>query len=206
NELTHGMAKIAFNRDDGVYLYNARTKESKYIVQGYEPDLSLTGDAIAFTVNRDDSLKNRTIQLFDLRSQTLREFQSLAKLNSRQPRWSHDGSKLAFDVIIDKRTHVGILNFSTGEWEDITKGLVFNDRIGVYFSSWSPGDGSVVCQDLSTIYEISLNGEVLNRIPINKVVPIGEVGSDIRFQFSQDKKALLFDGTRKSDNTAIYLF
>src|SRR5882724_8212756 len=30
DELTDGMAKIAFYRDDGVYLYTATTKESKY--------------------------------------------------------------------------------------------------------------------------------------------------------------------------------
>lgn len=206
DELTHGVAKIAFNREDGVYVYNARTKESKYIVQGYEPDISPTGDAIAFTVDRDDSLKNHTIQLFDLRTQSVREFQSLAKVNSRQPRWSHDGKKIGFDVIIDKRNEVGILDVTTGEWINLTKGLVTNNRIGPYFNSWSSDDGSIICQDLSTIYEISLDGSVLKTILVDGLVPRGEVGSDIRFQFSSDKKVLLFQGARQPDYTSIYLF
>jgi Tol biopolymer transport system component len=206
DELTHAMAKIAFNRDDGVYLYTATTKESKYVVKGYEPDISPAGEAIAFTVDRDASLKNRTIQLYDLRTHTVREFQSLAKLNSRQPRWSHDGTKIAFDAIIDRRNHVGILDVTTGEWEDITKGLVFNEPMGLYLNSWAFDDKSLLCHDLSAIYEISPTGAVLNRIPINNVVPSGDVASSIRFQFSQDKKLLLFDGARNPENTPIYLF
>lgn len=210
--LLYGMAKIAFERDDYVYLYDAQTEESQRIGEGYDPDISPKGDAVAFTADRDDSGTNRTIKLFSLHTKTISEFQSLAKLNVRQPRWSHDGTKLAFDVIIDRQGHVGILDVSTRQWEDITRGLNFNDPMGfnnpagVFLNSWSPDGESIVCQDLFTIYEISLNGNVVNRIPINKVVPAGEVASDIRLQFSRDKKLLLFDGSRNPEYTAIYLF
>lgn len=206
NQFPFGIAKIAFNRDDAVYLYNAQTRESRRIGDGYDPEISPTGDVVVFTAERDDSLKNRTIKLFSLQTNSTSEFQSLAKLNVRQPRWSHDGTKLAFDVIVDRRTHVGILDVSTGEWYDVTKGLVFNDRSGIYLNSWSPDDRSIVCQDLFTIYEISLNGNVLNRTPVDNIVPAGEVASSIRLQFSRDKKFLLFDGARNPEYTAIYLF
>lgn len=205
-QFPYGMAKIAFERDDAIYLYDAQTRESRRLVEGYAPDISPAGDVIAFTADRDDSLRNSTIKLFNLQTNTTREFESLAKLNNRSPRWSHDGTKLAFNVIIDNRTHVGIMDVNTGEWDDVTKGLVFNDRYGVSHNSWSPDDESIVCQDLLAIYEISLNGIVLSRIPIEMVVPEGEVASSVRLQFSRDKRFLLFNGARKLDFTALYLF
>src|SRR5712692_915164 len=110
-----GMAKIAFERDGVVYLYDARTKETRRIAGGFEPDISPDGDLIAFTANRDDFLSNAAIKLFNLKTNTMSEIQSVGELHSRSPRWSHNGTKLAFDVIIDKSSHVGVLDVSTGK-------------------------------------------------------------------------------------------
>lgn len=208
-EDVHGMAKIAFVRNDAVYLYDARTKDSKRIGAGYAPDISPTGDSVAFTVNKDESAGKTTIKLFRFESNSAAEFQSLAKLNVRNPHWSHDGTKLAFQII-DRTGRVGILDVSTGVWHDVTQGLVFSDHDGVpsalFFSSWSPDDQSIICQDLYSIFEIALNGDVLNRIPIDSVIPVNEISSATRFQFSKDKKLLLFNGMWDPDKTAIYLF
>lgn len=208
----HGVAKIAFERDDCVYLYDVQAKQTHRVSEGYEPDLSPKGDALAFTAERDDSGTNRTIKLFNIQTNTISEFPALGKLNVREPRWSHDATKLAFNVIVGREGHVGILDVSTGQWEDITRGLNFNDPMGlegpggVFLNSWSPDDATLLCQDLVNIYEISTSGNVVNRISLETVVPTGEVDSSIRLQFSRDKKLLLFDGARNPEYTAMYLF
>jgi len=79
----YGMAKIAFERNGVVYLYNAETKETRRIAKGGEPNISSDGDRIAFTADRDDSLKNRTIKLFSLKTNSISEIQSLGQLHSR---------------------------------------------------------------------------------------------------------------------------
>lgn len=201
----YGMAKIAFERDAVVCLYDAQTKETRRIGKGFEPDISPAGDLIAFTADRDDSLKNRSIRLFSLKTNTGSEIQSLGELQSRSPRWSHDGTKLAFDVIIDDRTHVAVLNPSTGEWDDITKGLVTNNRIGPHFNSWLPNDKSILCHDLDYLYEVAIDGSTLQKIPIASIIRVSSISSASKFSFSQDRKRLLFEGFGEAESGAVNL-
>jgi Tol biopolymer transport system component len=206
----YGMAKIAFERDGVVYLYDAQTKETRRIAEGFEPDISPAGDLIAFTADRDDSLKNRSIRLFSLKTNTGGEIQSLGELHTRSPRWSHDGAKLAFDVIIDDRTHVGVLNPGTGGWDDITKGLVTNNRIGPHFNSWLPNDKSILCHDLDYLYEVAIDGSILQKTPIASIIRVSSISSASKFSFSPDRKRLLFEGFWEAQsgavNLVVYLF
>lgn len=206
----YGMAKIAFERDGVVYLYDAQTKETRRIAEGFEPDISPDGDLIAFTANRDDSLSNAAIKLFNLKTNTMSEIQSLGEFHSRSPRWSHDGTKLAFDVIIGERSHVGVLNPGTGEWDDITKGLVTNNRIGPHFNSWLSDDKSILCHDLDYFYEVAIDGSILQKTPIASIIRVSSISSASKFSFSPDRKRLLFGGFRETGrgalNLVVYLF
>jgi Tol biopolymer transport system component len=204
--LPNAITKIAFVRDEAVHLYDVSTKQVTRIAEGYDPDISRKGDTIVFTVNLDDPGPNTTIKLFRLHSGAIVDFPSLSGFNVRQGRWSHDGTRVAFQVIVDNRSHIGVLEVSSGRWYDLTRVFVFSGESGVYGASWSADDESIVCHDLSTIYEISLNGTVINRIPIGTIVPRGEVASSLRFQYSADRKLLLFNGALHPENTAIYLF
>jgi len=206
SEYPYGMAKIAFERDGVVYLYNLQTKTQRRIADGFEPDISPDGNAIAFTRRKEDSLSDSAITIVTLKTNKFVEIPSLDGFHTRSPRWSHEGTRLAFDVVVDRRTHVGILDVLKGEWHDVTKSSIFDQQTGIYFSSWAPDDRSALCHDLSSVYELSLDGNILTTLPINKLVDSGEVGSDLKFQFSRDKKLLLFTGTRNPEFTIMYLF
>lgn len=205
NKFPYGMAKIAFERGRGIFVYDLFKKQVKRIAEGSEPSISPTGDLIAFT-NSDDAMPPTTaLRLFDLKTGRIDEIQALRGLRTTSPSWSSDGQKLAFDVVIDKRSHIGILDVRSGQWNDVTRDFQFADRVGLYMSSWSSANKSIICHDLSHIYEVSEAGTVLRTLPITTVVPAGEVASDIRFHLSNDGKRVLF-GTRMPDYSAIYVF
>jgi dipeptidyl aminopeptidase/acylaminoacyl peptidase len=205
DKFPYGMAKMTFERGRGIYVYDLFKGQSKRIADGYEPRISPAGDLIAFTNGGDSLPLTNGLRLFDLKNNRLDEIPALHGLRTRSPSWSSDGQKLAFDVVIDKRSHVAILDLRSGQWNDITKNFQFLDRVGLYASSWSPASMSIICHDLSSIYEISEAGTVLRTLSMTTVVPAGEVASDIRFQLSSDGKRVLF-GTRMPDHSAIYVF
>jgi hypothetical protein len=207
-EFPFGMAKIAFRRDNTVCIYDARTKAVREIAEGYDPELSPSGDIVSFTVNTNDL--TTTLKKFDLQSATVDEFRPLATLNVRNARWSHDGRKIAFNVIVDRQTHVGVLDLSTGRWDDITTRFPFVEhgefRGGAYFNSWSPDDNSVICHDLYAMYEIALDGRMLSRIPFEQFIPGVEVTSALQFEFSSDRKFILIDSSRNPEHSNFYAF
>jgi len=208
-ELLHDkveLSKIAFTRGDWIYLYDVKSRKTKQLTKGYDPDVSPNGRIIAYSFSESDLNGESSIKLYDIQTGTIREFKSLRGFPTRQARWSHDSSKLAFKIITDKGSRVGVLNMDTGLWEDMTKGLVFNDeRGGVDFDSWSSENQTILCHDQYRIYEVSLDGNVQRTIPIEGIVPREEVFGGNRFQLSHDGKWVLFSGARSPDNTAIYL-
>jgi Tol biopolymer transport system component len=200
------VSKIAFTRGDWIYLYDVKSRKTKRLTQGYDPDASRNGKFIAYSFSESDLGGDSSIKLYDIQSGAIRDFKSLRGFPTGQARWSHDSSKLAFNIIINKRPRVGVLDMETGLWEDVTKGLVFNDkRGGVDFDSWSAENDSILCHDQYTIYEISLDGNVQNTISIEGIVPREEVFGGNHFQLSHDRKWVLFSGARSPENTAIYL-
>jgi len=203
-----GLAKIAFVREDTVYLYDVKTKAATRIAEGYYPDISPDGETLTFTVNVDDL--NTTIKSFSLRTQTIRNVIPIQGLNARDARWSHNGRKLAFYVVVGRQGHIGVLDLATGKWDDITKSFPFRDHGGlpglIVFNSWSPNDKSIIGHDLYSMFEIALDGRILNSIPFEKIIPGVEVTSALRFEFSSDRQLLLIDGSRNPEHSNIYAF
>lgn len=202
--LLRDVKKICFYRDGYVYLYDVSTKESRQILKGSDPDISPEGTAIAFTDGMPRPFGNaRTIKALDLEGNRINEFQSLVEIYSFSPRWSHNGNKLAFDTVLGNRPHVGIIDSETGAFEDVSRNLLTDN---LRFDSWLDDDKSVICHDLENIYEIALDGRLLQTIPIRTIIHESDISTGTRFCFSPDRRYLLFDGHREPENEAIYLY
>lgn len=206
SSLPSGVQKLLFSREDYIYFFNPDSRNSERIVRGHDPSLSPTGSSIAFTDNTNGPRNpQRTIKVFDLKTNHVTEFSSLTGLISCCPEWSHDGARLAFKIIVGDQWHVGILNLANGEWVVPTKALP--GESGFSFDSWSEDDKSIVCHSLDYIYETTLDGQVLSKMPLGDIMDKSLLSGTTRLLFSRDRRYILFDTTRIPDqNTAIYIF
>lgn len=202
--LDRETAKIYFYRDDYIYLYDASTNDVRKIVKGSDPDVSPSGTTIAFTEGKRSPNSTTTIKILDLKSNEGRGFETLDGVNSYAPRWSHDGRKLAFNLIIDRLWRVGLLDVETGHFDILSRNVGSDDFL--VFDSWLDGDRSIICHDLQKIYELSRDGQLLKEILITSIIPAGDISTSTRFSFSRDRRYLLFDGHREPDNDAVYIY
>ncbi len=200
----HDIHTICFYRDGSVYIYDLDKKEARRIVEGSNPDISPLGSAIAFTDGKPlPDGNHRTIKAFDLKTNEIIEFPSLAGIYSYNPKWSHDGEKIAFNLVSGKRAHVGLLNVESGDFENLSRSLHAEH---LRFDSWTEGDKSIVCHDLENIYEIAVDGSLLQTIPIRTLIHESKISSSTKFSFSRGRQYLLFDGNGEGGNAVIYAY
>jgi dipeptidyl aminopeptidase/acylaminoacyl peptidase len=211
---------ICFVRDHFIHLFELSTGRTKKLFAGEGCNISPGGDAIAVTIDRDEPKKigyPTNIKIVDLTTQDTKDLDFISISNKSNPQWSPDGSKLAFELAIDHQIHVVVLNSSTGEWQDVTRDLDFLDprgnvkTEGVSLDSWGPEGNSVICQDMSLIYEIKIDGTVVQKIPIGTVADPRDVQvlGNMKFSYSPDRKLMAFFSSSelKTDevNLAIYI-
>ncbi len=188
-------SKLCFTRGGWIYLKDLRTGTERKLVEGQWPDLSPDGSTIVFMSAGDTDAPNGwRMRALNLASLQVREFSSLVGRRILIPRWSNDGTKIAF-VTIDSNassTDIGVFDPSAGEWKNLTEKLKLGSLAGgIDFDSWVPGDQSVLFHSLENLYEVAVNGTLVSTIPIANL----HISSSTRFSFSADKKQLLFDQT-----------
>jgi Tol biopolymer transport system component len=185
-------------------VFELSTRKERRIVEGRDPSLSPDGDAIAFT--SDLSSHATTIRVIDLKTKKIRSFASLDQHNAFDAQWSADGTKLAFNVQSDKRDGIGVLNVLDGQWKSITKDLDLGLKgSGVFLDSWVGSDNAVLCHDLDFVYEVRVDGTLLQKLPIERLFDKGQTSGRTRYSFSSEKTYLLFDAMEDPTKGWIYI-
>jgi len=191
------IAKLCFVRGDRIYLLNLSTGKETKLIEGKRPDLSPAGDAVAYmSPELQGSNDSSQIKLLDLRTKQTWNFSTLANLRAFGPRWSNDGTRIAFELINADATRldIGLINPSTGDWQNITKSVnLGNPAEAVTLDSWVSGDQSILFHGLENLYEVGLDGTLLQKIPIASFCSPDSISSGTRFFLSSDRKYLLFD-------------
>jgi Tol biopolymer transport system component len=214
--------KLCFVRGDWIYLVDLVTGKETKLVEGKWPALSPTGDEVAFMSGKyyDGPLSNSIppqqgrvdpwrIQVLDLRTKKSRDFSTLVHVRAFLPRWSNDGSRIAFKVINadETRLDIGVLDPSTGGWQKITSALDFgNPAAAIDLDGWVPGDQSILFHTHEDLYEVRIDGTLIQKIPVTDFCLEGEISSGTRFSFSGDRKYLLFDRIIDPQDMPISLF
>ena len=105
-----------------------------------DPQLSPDGRNVAFTITDTDKLANRRTTQVYLMSSRGGEIRQLTKekASSGTPRWSPDGTKLAFVSARDGAPQIWMLDVSTGSTKKIS-----NIALGADNPVWSP-DGKMI--------------------------------------------------------------
>ncbi len=187
--------QMCFSKDDNIYLRDLKIGTTKLVRKGYDPHLSASGKFLAFTTyvkGKNPNDPDRTIQVLNLETNQLQGFKALNGFNAYGAIWSPDETKIALHILGKDTWQVGILNPASGELQILTKGLPGIKE--AYLSSWLPDSKSIVCTDLSFVYEIELSGNVAQKISVqNWPVKVGGISSGTLFSFSSDRQFLLYD-------------
>ena len=100
-----------------------------------------------------------------------------------------------------------MLNVLTGEWQNLTRTIDLDAASGPFsLDGWVSGNQSVLLHTMENIYELGLDGRVLQRI---STIALGISTSGTRALLSSDRSHLIFNRTDNSSQgpiEAIYDF
>jgi len=199
------ISKVSFTRGEYIFVKDMKTGLEKQLVKGSYPALSPDGATLAYSIdNLDSSSKDmsREIKLLDLATGKVTGIPSLEKYLAYGGSWSPDGSKLAFNVLVDKQWEVGVMDANTHEWQAVTKPLSKN--LGVYSATWTTDSKTIICHDLDKVYQVNLNGQIVKAIATSDVVDdISYISSATTFLMSSDGRYLVFDTETHPGETRI---
>jgi Tol biopolymer transport system component len=201
-----GVKNICFVRGDFIYEIDEKNPAPRRIVRGADPSISPSGRYLVYTVNtRGVNDPGRTLKVMDLATGKVSDFDSLKGYISWGGIWSPDESKIAFSILTDKTWHVALLEPQTGKWSVITKSIAGEN--GLFLSSWTPEGNAVLCTDLQSVFEVGVDGKLIDKISIAKMAGNeADVTSDSRFSFSKDRRYMLFNTADAPDQGAIYVY
>jgi TolB protein len=185
--------KIAFARDSGIWVSDLQGASPRKIADGMDPSISPSGEKVAFTFPGKGS--QRFIAVADISAGTKTLFKKVPSDNSFGPVWSQDGSLILFKIFLKNVWRFGLIN------ADGT-GFRFLDNSGksdLWSPCWANDGQSIFCQDLNTIYRVNLEGKVLSKWDITKIIPNASMNSGSQMSVSGDGRRLLIEADMGED-------
>lgn len=182
---------IAFERTDAVYIANLDGTNEKKIADGIFPVISPEGTRVAFnTVEKtSDTSYLRHIAIVDVATGKVDVCKDVPSDNSYYPSWTADGKQILFTTRSHELWDLVAVNSDGTNFHLLKRGV--QNEVTRYSPVWARDDQSVFCQDMTNIYQISLDGSVRTQWKINKIVPNGDMSGDGRIDVSPDGKRLL---------------
>jgi TolB protein len=187
---TAAERRIAFERDDAVYIAKLDGTGARKLAVGIFPAVSPDGTRVAFTtVEKSGEKYVRHIAVIEIDSGNMTVFKDVPSENSYYPSWSPDGKRILFTLRRGEVWDLATISPNGTEFRVLKKGAP--NEVTLYSPCWARDMGSIFCQDITNIYQISLDGAVLAKWPIEKVIPNGSMSGDSRIAVSPDGKRLL---------------
>jgi Tol biopolymer transport system component len=196
------VEKICFGRGAWIYLANLVSGREERLIEGVSPHLSPTGESVVFiSIKENEEIMNRVVppagrlRVLDLRTKEIRDFKDLRDSRVGDPIWSNDGTKIAVTIGGSDRKgpSIAVLDSGTGDLKkEISGGGIPSDD-GIYIDSWTPDDRTLLFHTLSSLYEVHIADALVQKLAVNDLFKLGEISSATRFQFSLDRRYLLFD-------------
>jgi TolB protein len=189
-----GQRKIAYARDGKIFVADVEGTHSKKIAEGAWPEISADGTRIAF--NTEGDAKNRPgperhIAIADVASGKMTVLPNIPSDNCFGPVWSPDGKQLAFSIMADNAWHLGLVNADGSGFRFVKNAELKPEAFGA--PEWARDGKSIFCHDLDNIYHIDLDGNVLKKWELSKILTDASMNSGDRLSVSPDGKALLMD-------------
>jgi TolB protein len=182
--------RIAFERDDAVWTANLDGTGEKKIAAGIFPALSPDETRLALTtVDKSGTTYVRHIAVVDLATNKTKVFKNVPSDNVYYSSWSPDGTCILFTLRVNELWDLGVINPDGTEFRTLKKGE--QDKVTLYSPCWAHDGKSIFCQDITNVYQLDLNGAVLDQWKIEKIIPNGDMSGDGRIDVSPNGKFLL---------------
>ena len=202
--------RIAFERDDAVWIADLDGGRAKRIAAGIFPAVSPDGKRMAFTtVEKSGATYTRHIAVVDLVRQSdglvpwraggkPNVFKDVPSENAYYPSWSPDGKRILFTLRNKDVWDVGVINADGKDFRVVKKGAP--NQVTLYSPCWARDGQSIFCQDMTYIYRLKLDGAVLDQWNIEKTIPNGDMSGDGRIDVSPDGSLLLLSIDMAEEN------
>jgi len=186
--------KIAYERGENIFVANLDGTHAKKIADGALPEISQDGTRVAF--NTEGDAKNRPgperhIAIADVASGKVTVLPNIPSDNCFGPVWSPDGKQLAFMIMADKRWQLGTVSADGSGFASLKNPELNSDGLGG--PEWARDGKSIFCHDLDNLYQIGLDGNILKKWELSKILTDASMNSGDRLSISPDGKALLMD-------------
>jgi TolB protein len=190
---TAAERKIAFCRGDEVWVANVDGAGAKKICSGAWPDISPDGTRVAFNTQEPEAKNSGTgarhIAVADISTSKITVFKDIPSEQCYDARWSPDGSRISFRALINGEWRRGIVNVDGSDFR-VVNGLPPDAP------AWARDGKSIFSYDFENLYQIDLDGNVLKKWELSKVLTErGNYGDAQVFglSMSPDGKMLLID-------------
>ncbi len=186
--------KIAYEHGEGIFVADTDGTHQKKIAVGALPEISPDGTRVAFNTSEDSETRpgpERHIAVADVASGKVTVLKDIPSDNCFGPVWSPDGSKLAFSIMAEKEWQLGLINADGSEFRFVKNAGLRNDAFGE--PEWARDGKSIFCHDLDNIYQIDLDGNVLKKWELSKILTDASMNGGDRLSISPDGKVLLMD-------------
>jgi TolB protein len=181
---------IAFERNDAVWIANLDGTNQRKVADGISPAISPDGTRVAFTtVEKTGTTYVRHIAVAEIVTGQATVFKDVPSDNINYPQWSPDGKRILFSLRNNEVWDLATIAADGTALRLLKKGMP--NQPTLYSPCWARNEGSIFCQDMTNIYQISLDGSVLAQWNIEKIIPNGGMSGDGRITVSPDGKRLL---------------
>jgi TolB protein len=186
--------KMAYEHGENIFIADVDGTHAKKIAVGALPEISPDGTRVAF--NTEGDAKNRPgperhIAIADIASGKVTVLPNIPSDNCFGPVWSPDGKQLAFSIMADKAWQLGLANADGSAFRFVKNAALRPEAFGA--PEWARDGRSIFCHDLDNIYQIDLDGNVLKKWELAKILTDASMNGGDRLSVSPDGKALLMD-------------
>jgi len=186
--------KISYEQRENIFVADADGTHQKKIATGALPEISPDGIRVAFNTEADSKTRpgpERHIAVVEVATGKVTVLKDIPSDNCFGPVWSPDGSKLAFSIMADKEWQLGLVNADGTGFRFVKNAALKSDAFGA--PEWARDGKSIFCHDLDNIYQIDLDGNVLKKWEISKILTDASMNGGDRLSISPDGKVLLMD-------------
>ncbi len=192
---SHGaQRKMAYEHGDNIFVADIDGTHAKKIAAGALPEISPDGTRIAFNTEGDSKTRpgpERRIAIADVASGKVTILKDIPSDNCFGPVWSPDGTKLAFSIMAEKAWQLGLVNADGSGFRFVKNAELKSEALGA--PEWARDGKSIFCHDLENLYQIDLDGNVLKKWELSKILTDASMNSNDRLSVSPDGNALLMD-------------
>src|SRR5438094_8427140 len=189
--------KIAYEHRDNIFVADTDGTHQKKIATGALPEISPDGTRVAFNTEADAKARpgpERHIAIADVASGKVTILKDIPSDNCFGPVWSPDGTKLAFStfsIMAEKAWQLGLVNADGSGFRFVKNAELKSEALGA--PEWARDGKSIFCHDLENLYQIDLDGNVLKKWELSKILTDARMNSNDRLSVSPDGNALLMD-------------